>query len=130
MPGRSHDADNDSSQFAAEHLTPLWFLILVVLSDGPLHGYRLLQELERRTRGRFSPGTGTLYTALQRLTDDGLIQEEPSPPGADRRRRYYGLTTRGRTAARAEAGRMAEMVALAVEAEFMTPIEAGRNAAR
>ncbi len=106
-----------------EPLTPLSFLILVVLSEGPLHGYRLLQELERRTSGQTSPGTGTLYTALQRLTDDGLIRQEPTPDGADRRRRYYGLTDHGRRAARSEAGRMAHMVALAMEADFLTPAE-------
>ncbi len=58
-------------------------LILVSLSDGPKHGYAMMQDIERGT-GR-PMGAGTLYAALTRLEDLGLI--EPLTP-VDRRRPY------------------------------------------
>ena len=58
-------------------------LILVSLSDGPKHGYAIMQDVEQGT-GR-PMGAGTLYAALTRLEEQGLI--EPLPP-IDRRRPY------------------------------------------
>jgi DNA-binding PadR family transcriptional regulator len=58
-------------------------LILVSLSDGPKHGYAIMQDVEQGT-GR-PMGAGTLYAALNRLEDAGLI--EPLTP-VDRRRPY------------------------------------------
>ena len=66
-------------------------LILVSLSDGPKHGYAIMQDVERGT-GR-PMGAGTLYAALARLEEQGLI--EPLPP-VDRRRPYR-LTALGAT---------------------------------
>ena len=64
-------------------------LILVSQSDGPKHGYAIMQDVEQGT-GR-PMGAGTLYAALSRLEDQGLI--EPLPPGD--RRRPYRLTAVG-----------------------------------
>ena len=58
-------------------------LILVSLSDGPKHGYAMMQDIEAGT-GR-PMGAGTLYAALTRLEDEGLV--EPLAP-VDRRRPY------------------------------------------
>jgi DNA-binding PadR family transcriptional regulator len=58
-------------------------LILVSLSDGPKHGYAIMQDIELGT-GR-PMGAGTLYAALARLEEQGLI--EPLAP-VDRRRPY------------------------------------------
>ena len=66
-------------------------LILVSLSDGPKHGYAMMQDIEAGT-GR-PMGAGTLYAALSRLEEEGLI--EPLPP-VDRRRPYR-LTAVGAT---------------------------------
>ena len=66
-------------------------LILVSLSDGPKHGYAMMQDIEAGT-GR-PMGAGTLYAALTRLEDEGLV--EPLPP-VDRRRPYR-LTAVGAT---------------------------------
>jgi DNA-binding PadR family transcriptional regulator len=66
-------------------------LILVSLSDGPKHGYAMMQDIESGT-GR-PMGAGTLYAALTRLEERGLI--EPLPP-VDRRRPYQ-LTAVGAT---------------------------------
>jgi len=102
-------------------LTPLSFLILMVLADRDSHGYGIIKEVERRTDGAVRPGTGTLYTALQRLSDDRLIQETESRPdiGDDRRRRYYSLTPLGRRTAQLEAERMAHLVGLAIDSDLL-----------
>lgn len=97
-------------------LTPVVFHILVALAGGPGHGYAVAQEVERVTDNRVRMGPGTLYGALQRMRDDGLIEEAENPgeEGAHAdRRRYYGLTALGRDALRAEAGRLARAVDLA-----------------
>ncbi|HEX2034781.1 MAG TPA: helix-turn-helix transcriptional regulator [Chloroflexota bacterium] len=82
-------------------------LILSVLADGPLHGYGLAKEIERRSGGFFTGSWGSLYPALQRLEQDGLIEGvwEPHPPQGRRRRRVYKLTPTGKSAARQTAGR-------------------------
>ena len=66
-------------------------LILVSLSDGPKHGYAMMQDIERGT-GR-PMGAGTLYAALARLEDRGLIEALPPVD----RRRPYRLTAVGAT---------------------------------
>lgn len=104
-PGRS---DPDPSHLLP--LTDLAFNILVALSDRSLHGYALLKELRGRT-GREGLRTGTVYAALARLQDDGLV-EEVDPNGAGRRR-HYAPTPLGRAAATAEAERLRELLALA-----------------
>lgn len=63
-------------------------LILVSLSDGPKHGYAIMQDVERTGRPM---GAGTLYAALARLEEQGLV--EPLP--AIDRRRPYRLTAVG-----------------------------------
>ena len=82
-------------------------LVLSVLGDGPLRGYGLAKEIERRSGGFFTGSWGSLYPALQRLETDGLIEGvwEPYPPQGKRRRRVYRLTTQGRSAAKQAAGR-------------------------
>ena len=82
-------------------------LILSVLADGPLHGYGLAKEIERRSSGFFTGSWGSLYPALQRLEQEGLIEGfwEPYPPQGRRRRRVYHLTAKGTGAARQAAGR-------------------------
>ena len=54
-------------------LTPLSFQILLALVDEERHGYGIMKEIERRTKGRMSPATGPLYLAAQRLL--GAIQQ-------------------------------------------------------
>ena len=109
-------------------LTPLSFLVLMVLADRDSHGYGIIKEVERRTDGSTRPGTGTLYTALQRLTDDDLIQEAEERPdiGDDSRRRYYSLTALGRQTAQLEAERMANLVGLAIDSDLL-PNTAGSS---
>ena len=104
MP-KSESAAAQSSGDLPSGTTPA--LVLSVLGDGPLHGYGLAKEIERRSGGFFTGSWGSLYPALQRLENDGLIEGiwEPYPPGGKRRRRVYRLTPQGRSAAKQAAGR-------------------------
>lgn len=94
-------------------LTPLSFAILVALGREDLHGYALLGELEAASDGLLRPGTGTLYAALQRLMDEGLIVESPARPAHedDARRKYYRITGEGRAAVATEAERLQRLLA-------------------
>jgi DNA-binding PadR family transcriptional regulator len=101
-----------------EVLLPLsepMFLILVALSDRELHGYGIIISVEDATHGSVRLRTGTLYTAMARMVEDGLIRETDFEPveGEDERRRYYRITRFGRAVARAEAGRLARLTSLA-----------------
>jgi len=93
-------------------LTPLSMALLVALGHGDLHGYALLREVEDRSDGRLRPGTGSLYSALQRLMEEGLIVESPDrPEDDDSRRKYYRITGEGRASVATEARRMEELLA-------------------
>lgn len=93
-------------------LTPLSYHILVALVGGELHGYAILRDIEERAAGAVRPGTGTLYAAIQRLVDEGALEESTArrPAADDARRRYYRLTTFGRALARAETLRLARLL--------------------
>lgn len=91
-------------------LTPVAFEILLALADGEQHGYSVMREVERRSAGAVTLHPGTLYRALARLLESGLIEEldeRPEPEHDDERRRYYQLTALGIAVARAEAERLA-----------------------
>jgi DNA-binding PadR family transcriptional regulator len=94
-------------------LTPISFEILLALLDGDQHGYAILQVVEARTGAVMPLRTGTVYRALARLMDEGLIAEAASEPGDDERRRTYRITADGRATAKAEAERLAGQVAAA-----------------
>ncbi len=96
-------------------LTPVAFEILLALADGEQHGYRIMQEVEARSGGRVTLHAGTLYRALARLLESGLIDELDERPaqGDDERRRYYRLTPLGIAVAKAEADRLASQLASA-----------------
>jgi DNA-binding PadR family transcriptional regulator len=91
------------------------FHILVALSDADRHGYAIMQEVAQRTGGRTKLNPGTLYTTIQRLLNNELIEEideRGDPEEDDERRRYYRLTGLGREVARLELARLSELVAL------------------
>ncbi len=88
------------------------YYILASLLDGPLHGYAIIQRTEQLSGGRVRLATGTLYTALDRLTADGSVELVREEIVNGRARRSYGLTSSGAGALRAEAGRLAEAARL------------------
>jgi PadR family transcriptional regulator PadR len=72
----------------------LELVVLAALRDGPRHGYAIIKELRERSRGEFEVLEGTLYPALHRLEQAGLIKSRWATAGG-RRRRVYELTGRG-----------------------------------
>jgi DNA-binding PadR family transcriptional regulator len=110
-------------------LSPPVFHILLALSGGERHGYGILLDIEAQTDGAVRLGTGTLYTAIRRLLDCGLIEESDQRPDVeldDERRRYYRLTSSGRRVALAEARRLESLVGLARERRLL-PRPSGRG---
>ncbi len=97
-------------------LSPAAFHVLLALAEGERHGYGIIKDVESRTGGRVRMGPGTLYGAIKRMLDEGLIEESDERPDAaldDERRRYYRLTEFGRRVAAAEAERLLGLVKVA-----------------
>jgi DNA-binding PadR family transcriptional regulator len=96
-------------------LAPATLHILLALAAEDLHGYAIMQEVARQSGGRYKLGPGTLYDNLQRLADQGLVQEVARragsrPSGEDSRRRYYRLSGQGRGVLKAEVARLEGVV--------------------
>lgn len=94
-------------------LRPVEFYILLALSEGECHGYGIVQTTEERSGGDVRLDTGTLYRAIMRLQEQGLLEEAERRDAEDldrRNRRYYRLTAAGRQIAAAEARRLAGLV--------------------
>jgi DNA-binding PadR family transcriptional regulator len=87
-------------------LAPAPLHIMMALVGQNLHGYGIMREIKETTEGRFELGPGTLYDNLQRLLDQGLVQETAGPTGQDPRRRYYRLTALGQSVIVAEMDRL------------------------
>ncbi|MGH7719099.1 MAG: PadR family transcriptional regulator [Gemmatimonadaceae bacterium] len=78
-------------------------LILKTLSWGPAHGYAIARWIERLTGEVLQIGEGSLYPALHRLEERGLVESEWRHGDGERRTKVYRLTAGGRAALRAEA---------------------------
>ena len=100
------------------------YFVLASLLAGPLHGYAIIKRAEELSNGRVRLATGTLYTALDRLTAEGHVRLVGEKVVGGRIRRSYGLTDDGSAALRAEAQRMAEA------ARLVTGEEPGPRASR
>lgn len=73
------------------------FLILTALAAGSRHGYAIITDVHEISQGRVRLRGGTLYTALDRLHADGLIEVDREEIVDNRLRRYYRLTGAGST---------------------------------
>ena len=91
------------------------FFILLSLASGKKHGYAILKDVESLSDGRIRLSTGTLYGALGRLLDQGLIERVPSDEDEQggRPRKAYVLTQGGRRVLAAEMSRMGTLLAKA-----------------
>ena len=114
---------------APPELTPLrepTLFILLALSKGPKHGYAILKDVEALSAGRVVLSTGTLYGALARLLEQGVIRKSSDDSGQDspgsksrsvdagvRVRKYYELTQFGLRVLEVEINRMAAILAAA-----------------
>jgi PadR family transcriptional regulator, regulatory protein PadR len=79
------------------------FFVLTALADGPRHGYGIVGEVAELSGGRVKLKIGSLYGALERLADEGLIEHDREEAHDGRLRRYYRLTRDGRRALAEEA---------------------------
>jgi DNA-binding PadR family transcriptional regulator len=102
-----------------QKLTPLpaaAFQILLALAEDDLHGYGIMRQVAEQTGGQIRLGPGTLYSSIQSLLEEKLIEEvEPHKDAApgNERRRHYRLTSAGRRLARSEAERLADLLRVA-----------------
>jgi DNA-binding PadR family transcriptional regulator len=90
------------------------FLILTALAGGPQHGYGIIQDVGRISGQRVTLRAGTLYGALERLDEDGLIAVDREEVTGGRLRRYYRLTEDGSARLAEEAKRLQESAATAL----------------
>ncbi len=94
-------------------LTPAVFHILLALMDQERHGYGIMKEVESQTQGEMLLRAGTLYQAIKRMLEMGLIEESaerPDPALDDERRRYYKLSGLGHKVASAEVERLRKLL--------------------
>jgi DNA-binding PadR family transcriptional regulator len=92
-------------------LAPATLHILLSLAGEPMHGYGIMQEVLRQSDGLYSLGPGTLYDNLQRLMKQCLVEEVAGPrEGENSRRRYYRLSSLGRTVLLREIARLDDVV--------------------
>ena len=114
------------SQVEPPRLREPTYFILAALLDGPLHGYGIIQRAAELSGVAVRPTAGTLYGALDRLAEQGLVVVDREETVSGRRRRYYELTSAGTAALTAEAARMRRAVA-AVERRGLALGQAGHN---
>lgn len=86
--------------------------VVLALLDGELHGYALMRRVAELSDGAVRMGPGTLYGTLNRLVEDGLIEETTGRAARDdnERRRYYQLSASGRSVAVGELARLQGLV--------------------
>jgi DNA-binding PadR family transcriptional regulator len=82
------------------------YFVLAALLDGPLHGYAIIKRVADLSDGEARLSTGTLFGALDRLVESGLVEAGQEEKVEGRVRRSYTLTHDGHAALAAEAGRM------------------------
>jgi DNA-binding PadR family transcriptional regulator len=95
-------------------LTETSFFILLSLANSPKHGYAIIKEVEAMSDQRVILATGTLYSALRRMLDDGWIKRvnDISSDDDTRERKLYRLTELGLHILQAEAERLQKLVRL------------------
>jgi transcriptional regulator len=95
---------------------PYGTLDLMVLKTlaalGPMHGYGLARRIEQVARGVLSLNQGTIYPALLRLEQQGLIKSAWGTSDNNRRARFYSVTRRGEKHLAAESRSWARMVTM------------------
>ena len=109
--------DSRRNEQRVQPLSPQVFQVLLSLHQGPLHGYSIIQDIRERTSDEVRLTASTLYDALARLLDQGLIHEVRSTreSGEDSRRRYYDITKAGQQAAQHEVQRLERLIRMARE---------------
>lgn len=103
-------------------LKPQWFQILLALADKDLHGLGIMKEVLAQTGGEMRLWPATLYGSLKKMCQADLIAEREGPDIAgleEDRRRFYGITDRGRRLLAEEVGKLSGFVRLAAEKQVI-----------
>ena len=107
-------------------LTPVVFEILITLAAEDRHGYGIMLDVARQSRGQYELGPGTLYDNLEKLMHRGLVNEAPRrSANEDSRRRYYRLSAFGRRVLSADLERLRAVLKEAKAA--MSPIKSSES---
>ncbi len=101
-------------------LKPADFHILMVLIEGALHGYGIMQRVAEQSNGRVQLEVGSLYRLIARMTEEGLIVESKTSRGGSDRRRNYRITRVGDQVAKLEAQRLEDVVRAARAHDLLT----------
>jgi DNA-binding PadR family transcriptional regulator len=91
-------------------LNPAVLQILLALAGEDLHGYGIMQEVLHQSEGRCKIGPGTLYDNLSRLVQNGFVHEVDGPEPEKTRRRYYRLSSLGKSVLSGEIDRLEKVV--------------------
>jgi DNA-binding PadR family transcriptional regulator len=92
-------------------LSPANLYILLSLAAEDRHGYGIMQEVARQSDGQYKLGPGTLYDNLQKLMNQGIVEDAPRRSAEDDpRRRYYRMTSFGRKVLAADIERLEELI--------------------
>ncbi|HEX6053806.1 MAG TPA: PadR family transcriptional regulator [Gemmatimonadaceae bacterium] len=94
-------------------LPNLPYLVMLSIAEQPRHGWAIIKRIEELNGPRAAPSSGSLYLAIARLEERGLIEESPSRDASADQRRTYRLTALGRRVVRLETARLSELVGLA-----------------
>ena len=116
------DMTNDPTPEQLLPLPPATLHILLAVAETDRHGYAIMQDVDARTDGELRLSAGTLYRAVARMVEQGLIVEveKRRTRADDERRRYYHITSFGQAVARAEMRRLLQLVRHA-QARGLTP---------
>jgi DNA-binding PadR family transcriptional regulator len=115
MPRQSPAALDDQAR-ALLPLSPVVLHVLLALADRNRHGLGIAEQVETTTDGAVTLGPGTLYGAIKRLLEQGLIADTDDAPDDDRadpRRRYYAITPLGRRVLTIETAQWAHVLKVA-----------------
>ena len=96
-----------------QSMKPHWFQILLAVTDGPMHGTAIMEEVLDRTEGAMKLWPGTLYGSLRELEVAGWLRETDPPEGAPTeggKRRFYRITQEGTATLAEEVYRLASFV--------------------
>jgi len=95
-------------------LTETSFFIILSLATAPKHGYAIMKEVEAMSEKRVVLATGTLYSSLRRMLEDGWIERvvDKNSSAGNRVRKRYQLTRHGRRVLEAETSRLRKLVDL------------------
>lgn len=94
------------------------FYILLVLNIKKSHGYEIMKKVSQYSQNHISLGPGTLYGALKRMLEDGLIVEEMQTK--ESRRRYYMISEKGKEVLSAETARLSHALSIAQQGSYLS----------